>query len=208
MKIKKLLDNITGKEYNKNNKTTKIVKGESAMEIKLAKEEQIVKSWDYAIDGNAFSKSRKKFRHNLTATNKRIIWTSYNDVKICRREIPTSDVNFIESDFGQNRKFWAIIRLIFGIPLCLALIGIPIVLNALAVIRGSSFYLSLMTSKRSGEGIELGKISGAMNKPGLFKRFLHWAFGAFKVTVSKTNALEIMNELGAIILDVKRENGK
>ena len=49
------------------------------MELKLAKGESIVKSWDYSIAGGIGRKKRKR-KDNLTITNKRIIHTAYSDL--------------------------------------------------------------------------------------------------------------------------------
>ena len=48
------------------------------MELKLAKDEKIIKSWDYAISGKMFQGKEKKVKSNLTITNKRLVATQHS----------------------------------------------------------------------------------------------------------------------------------
>lgn len=169
------------------------------MELKLAKCEQIIKSWDYALSGASFSK-KKKIQSNLTITNKRIIASAYNDISLDRTEIPLSSVKMIEGNFKKNRSFWAKVKLIIGIPLCLVIIGIPLVKSALSVLRGAAFDLKIITEGHEGSSLGLGCFSGNNGKKGLFAR-LFGKIKAVKVSVDKAMAKEILDELGAIVLD-------
>ncbi len=173
------------------------------MDIKLAQSEQIIKSWDYAIAGDALASKTKKFKHNLTVTNKRIIWSSYNDVSINRKEIPLKDVKFVEGSFARNRSFWAKVKLFIGIPLCIVIIGIFMVKDALATLRGAKFEMEIGTALEYGESISIGKTAGVAAKKGFFARFTNKKLKEFKVKVDKANASEILNELGALVLDAQ-----
>ncbi len=171
------------------------------MELKLAKDEKIVKSWDYAISGSGFS-ARKKIKSNLTLTNMRIIATQYNDVSLDRKEIPIKAVKNVQGSFQKNRSFWAYVKLILGIPLCIAIIGIFMIISAVKTLKGASLDLSLTTEGFEGSSLYLGA-AGAMENKGFFGRL----FSAFKptvrVNVDKTIAKEILDEIGATIISVK-----
>ena len=173
------------------------------MEIKLAQNEQIIKSWDYAIAGATLAKKSKKFKHNLTVTNFRVIWSSYNDIALNRKEILIKDITSIDGSYSRNRCFWAKVRLVLGIPLCLIIVGIPIVKNALAVIRGTKFELTLQTGVRPGEDLSIGKTAGVSTKTTFFGRLFRKTLKEFSVTVDRANAVEIINEIGAIVQDAK-----
>lgn len=171
------------------------------MELKLAKDEQIIKSWDYAISGKAFQKKSKKIQSNLTITNKRLIASQFNDIYLKRNEIPVEAIKNISGEYRTARKFWPMVKLIIGIPLCLILIGIKIVKGALEQLRSADFDLIVTTSGEEGSSLGLGAFSYAAAGRGLFARFK----GLFKtkIIVNRELSKEILDELGAIVLDTK-----
>ena len=172
------------------------------MELKLAKDEQIIKSWDYAVSGKMLQSKAKKIQSNLTVTNKRIIATQYNDIYLKRDELPVAAVKSISGEYRTARKFWPMVKLIIGIPLCIVLVGIKIVKSALDQLRSADFDLVIITSGEEGSSLGLGAFShAAPTKGGIFAKLK----GLFKtkVLVSKELSKEILDELGAIVIDCK-----
>ena len=163
------------------------------MELKLAKGESIVKSWDYSIAGGIGRKKRKR-KDNLTITNKRIIHTAYSDIDLSSDEVYVKDAKAINASYARNGSFLAILKLIVGIPLCLLIVGIKIVKSALEDLRACSLTLDVKTAGSEGSTLSL-LASGA-----LIKRL---TVGKFKVKVNKEMAQEIVSEIGAVILDAQ-----
>ncbi len=176
------------------------------MELKLAKNEQIVKSWDYALSGSTFSK-KKKVQHNLTLTNKRVITSAQNDISLERHEIPVKSIKVVSGNFKKNRGFWPKVKLVFGAILCIILIGIPIVMSALEQLRSCHFELELVTEGIEGTALALGVNAGttAPAKTGFFARLFSKFKPGFKIAVNKEMAKEVLDEIGAIVLDAKED---
>ena len=163
------------------------------MELKLAQGESIVKSWDYSIAGG-IGRSKRKRKDNLTVTNKRIIHSAYSDIELSREEVYVKDAKAINASYAKNGSILAILKLIVGIPLCLLIVGIKIVKSALDDLRACSLTLDVATAGSEGTTLSL-LASGA-----LIKRL---TVGKFKVKVNKEMAREIVDEIGAIVLDAK-----
>lgn len=190
------------------------------MELKLAKDEAIIKSWDYASQGKWYTKD--KLVANFTLTNKRVISTMENKITLNRVEAPLSAITNVSAKYGANRTFWAKVQLVIGIPLCLVLIGIPMVKSALRKIRSATFDLILETrysdfegkpftlganaavdalKKRSRIGSAIRSVLGAI--PILGIAFRSKNPNEIPVAVQRDVAKEIINEVGAAILDLK-----
>ena len=178
------------------------------MELKLAKDERIIKSWDYAIEGRMFQGKEKKVKSNLTITNKRLVATQHSDIYLKRDEIPVASIKSISGEFRRARRFWAMLKLIVGIPLCLLIVGISMVKDALATLRSADFDLLITTSGVEGSSLGLGAFSAApeKSKGGLFAIFsLFKRATKTKVRVDREISKEILDELGAVVLDVQGE---
>ena len=159
------------------------------MELICGKNESIIKSWDYALEKKG--SERKTF--NLTATDKRIISSAESKTSFERREIYLADVKSLSFNFERNGMFKAILLLILGIITAVALVGIFLIVAAVNILRAKSFALTIVTYGEESEGISLGASALTKKK----------SKGKLKVIVHKKDAMEIMNELGAIVLDVK-----
>ena len=128
------------------------------MQLKLAKDEVVLKSWDYAKAGNMFDKNKKEC--NLIVTNKRVVSSIENKFSLTREEIPLHDISGVEGNYQRNNSFWAKVKLILGIPLCLLIIGIPMVISALKTLRACVFNLTIHTKGEPGIPLAIGA-SGA-----------------------------------------------
>ena len=171
------------------------------MNIQLATDEKIIKEWHYAESGHRLDKGGK-VKHSLTVTNKRIISLGNGKHNINYHEIPTADVKSISGKIVANGSFWAKLQLIISIPLCLLIIGIPMLIDARRKLRACTFDLYIQTSNRYGIGMKAGF---DMEEADLARRHLfgNSLINRFKVTANKADAIEILSELGSILLDNK-----
>jgi TctA family transporter len=147
-----------------------------------------------------------------------------NKITLNRTEAPLSAITNVSAKYGANRTFWAKVQLIIGIPLCLVIIGIFMVKNALKKIRSATFDLILETrysdfegkpftlganaavdalKKRSRLGSVIRSILGAI--PIIGRLFRSKNSNEIPVSVQKDVAKEIINEVGAAILDLKAQ---
>lgn len=76
----------------------------------LAKEENIVKEWCYAV-------SSKETKHTLTVTNKRVISESKNNNKTIREELPINLIKGISCSTEKLSKFISLLFFTLGIIL-------------------------------------------------------------------------------------------
>lgn len=173
------------------------------MELKLAKDEKIIKSWDYAIEGKMFQGKEKKVKSNLTITNKRVIASQHSDIYLKRDEIPVSAIKTVSGEFRRARKFWPMLKLIVGIPLCLVIVGIGMVKDALAALRSAEFDLIITTSGQEGSSLGLGAFSAAPVKAGGIFAFFKKLKPRTKVRVDREISKEVLDEIGAIVLDAQ-----
>ena len=185
------------------------------MELKLAKDEVIVKSWDYSAEGGMLT--RDKAISNLTLTNKRIISTVENKITLNRNEVPLSAIKTVNAVYGARRTFWPKVQAVFGGILCIVIIGIPILKSALKKIRATTFDLVLETRYADFEGTPFTLGANAADvvpkKRGFIKKLLGLIpilgipfreKGAKEkvISVKKDIAKEIINEIGAAIMDL------
>ena len=170
------------------------------VQLKLAKDEVVLKSWDYAKAGNTFDKHKKEC--NLTVTTKRVISTIENEFELERQEIPLHTISGIDGNYKKNNSFWAKLKLYVGIPLCLVIIGIPMVISALKQLRACLFELTIDTTGTPGKPLSIGMQGAAshVERKHLFANSVN----KFKVYVDKALAREVLDEIGALVLDSKK----
>ena len=169
------------------------------VQLKFGKDEQVLKSWDYAKAGHTFDKDKQEC--NLTVTNKRIISTKESTYSLDREEIPLKEVHGIEGTYRRNTSIWTKIKLFFGIILCIVIIGIPMVIKALKELRACVLELTITTNGGDGDPLCIG-VAGAANNVKRFHLFGN-SLNKFKVYVDKEMAREILDEIGSVVLDNK-----
>ena len=180
----------------------------------LAKDEQIIKDWDYATgkSGKFFNKLHTQC--NLTVTNKRIVYTAENERKITRQEMPMDLAKSVYGTHETVSKFGAFCMIIFGILIAVvgAILGlkIPIVgyvimvaaviLGVYWVIKGiirlnqGEFMAKVTSTEIEGESLTLAASRLlAKKKPA----------AAMKIKLNNLVAREIVEELGAIITEYR-----
>ncbi len=170
------------------------------MELKLAKNETLVKSYDYAISKGMVTSKKKQLHSNLTVTNRRIVYSAYNDFSLDRKEIPVNNVILTSGNYSKNPILMAIIKLVLGILSCCVIIGIlfkgfgiKMIKDAMDTIKGCNFELKLVTDLNAGASFSIdgnrGKLKLITNK--------------FKINVDREKAKEILNEIGALVEEAK-----
>ncbi len=172
------------------------------MNIKLARDEKIIKEWQYAESGHRMDKGGK-VKHSLTITDKRIITLGDGKHEVSYKELPLADVKQITGKILSNGSFWAKLKLIVSVPLCLIIIGIPMLIDARRKLRACTFELAMITDNRAGIGMEAAKFDmegASVGRKHLFGKSL---INRMKVTANKATAYEILSEIGAIVLDNK-----
>lgn len=172
------------------------------MNIKLANGEKIIKEWQYAESGHRMDKGGK-VKHSLTITDKRIIALGDGKHELNYKEIPLADVKQITGKILSNGSFWAKLQFFVSIPLCLLIIGIPMLISARRKLRACTFELAMITDNRAGIGMEAAKFNMEGANVGRKHLFGNSLINRMKVVANKEAAHEIISEIGAIVLDNK-----
>ncbi|MBO5851859.1 MAG: hypothetical protein J6R29_05965 [Clostridia bacterium] len=162
----------------------------------LAKNETLIKEWKYG------TKTQKKLvtDSTLIITDKRIISETSNKNYISRSEIPVNCVKSVSGSHKTPSKLPAYLLIGFGIPLCLVIVGIFMIMAGLERLKAGEFELCIATEGLEGEPLEVGYTSGLKS---LFNR--RKARKAPKVKVRINNAIchEIVETIGSIIIENK-----
>ena len=185
----------------------------------LAKDETIIKSWDYS--SSLFLNATTS---NLTVTNKRIISTVKGKYKGLQQEILLKDVKGISFVHGIHRPWLSWLFIILGACLILfsfffslgnsltstdnevgavwglfaacCIIGIPLIVIGIMRILGGVFGVVITVEGKEGAPLECGAV-------GMFGKRLKFG-GGLIVKVEDDIAEKIVDYLGAIILDNKQ----
>ena len=156
----------------------------------LAKDEVVIKQWDYAHA----KQKRIQTTASLTLTNKRIVYTCENQQRIDRQEIPLSEVKTIASEKRVASNFWPIVKIIFGGLFSLVLIGIPLLLDGIKSLNQGSFTIEITTYGQEGSSMDLSASKMLTRKKNR---------GTLKVSINREVVQEIVDSIGAIIIDNK-----
>jgi hypothetical protein len=96
------------------------MKGNKKMAIQFAKDEKVLKSFNYASIGYNKKKGQFDTFKKLTVTNKRIIHETVRETRsdelILRQEMPVTDAKYIKTTMGKtaNPKF-LVLAIVFGV---------------------------------------------------------------------------------------------
>lgn len=189
--------------------------------MKLSKNEVVIKSFDYAKTARGANISK----NSLTVTNKRIIHQTHSPYAMTRQEIPAEDARYINAAFARRRNpaymVLGIILLAIGIIGTLLFAFLPKMEwetgtrpIMLPIVVGGALFLilillySFLTKNAlalsiGGDGhkqelisfLSVGKLP--VDRRGRKKETTIYVY------VSKKKALELIDELGAILLDLK-----
>lgn len=196
----------------------------SLTELKMAPREQIVKEYLYS-ERKLKGALKDEVKSYLIVTNKRIINRNEGNKILAQKEIPISSADYIYSMYGI-----AIGNII--LPFLLILVGIALlVLNSrfswggvllwpgiIAIVIGVGWFVWMIIRRRdsvfvkiSGKAPEYHIISiGATNienkKTGSKKLNKKDVIRELKIKVNKETAIQMVNEIGALILQLKDQS--
>ena len=176
----------------------------------LAKEETVVKEWEYATSKGKVGKTS----HTLTVTNKRIVAQSKSPRKTVREEIPVSAIKSLSVTHEMASLFWAIVFIVVGVIVFFVSFGAGKELGELAwlvtilyiIIAAFFIYIGVIrlkqgkfsltiTYQKGGDFISVGAMR-MFKSPTLFKGL----FGKkLKVSVNNQAADEILETIGALV---------
>ncbi len=178
--------------------------------MQLANNEHIIREWEYATSKTGVA-DLNKTKATLTVTNKRIVHDVRNKLEVSRDEIQLHDVKAVHMSHATKSKVRPIMTIILGVlimiagiilsakagvaallPVFLILGGIVVVVGILKL-RGGALTLSITTRDSEGSSLSIG----AMGGKGLGKK----STGTLKVVVNNAVATEIVDMLGAIIIN-------
>ena len=190
-------------------------------ELKLAVGEEIVKSFNYSeqkVKGKGVTSYSDNIERQLIVTNKRIVHRMEGEKVLAQKEMPIDAADYVYSRYGLAMRNLLVpfILILLGIGMILLnkfllkeIIGKNILLyvGIGAIVIGVVAFIILIINSRSSVYIE---ISGKMPEYDLIKigasnLLTRKSAGAKKITVRvmKEVALQMVNELGALIIQLK-----
>lgn len=159
----------------------------------LAKNEVLIKEWEYGT-----KKTKRLVTTNtLAITNKRIVSESKNKNYISHNEIPVNVVKAVNTSHKTAAKLPAYLLIGFGIPLCLVIVGIFMIVAGVRRLKSGVFELELTTEGLEGEALNIGYVSPLKF---FFKRKKKKA-PKIKVRINNEVCHEIVETIGAIIAE-------
>lgn len=172
----------------------------------LAKQEEVIKEWSYAT-------ARAKGVHTdykLTVTNKRLVSSARSSLSYSQQEIPLNTIKSISGSHEKKSPVGAILLMILGIvaivvgfvvgegkmaiTLPVALVGVILVIIGIVLLKQGAFTLVVTTAGTESSGIAVGAVKWF----GKGKKH-----GRVKIKVDNKVADEIIETLGAIVIDYK-----
>ena len=198
------------------------------MNLLLSKGEQVIKEFQYGEKKakGLFAGKKNNVKRSLIVTNKRIVSQSEGPNTTARKEIPLSAADYVTSSFTKKQRSLvpAIIALVFGLIALIAglviktkngsgdpIMAMVIVQIGLLVIGGGLLILGIVLlilyfiSKTAGVEIviagkcletQLLSVSSSNLQVGKKVKL-------FKIVVNREVAYPMINELGALLLDLK-----
>lgn len=182
------------------------------MNFKLATNESIIKSYNYSSKELKSKGPAKQepLQNSLIITNKRIIEETVSDKTIIRKEIPVQAADYVSTSYAASATslmiaialaVLGIVGIIIGAMAFPPLIFIGVISLVMCVIMLVLYFL------RRGAGVTV-EISGKMGEHSLISMGASSMAAAnkikrIKIKVDKTVAQTMVNEIGAILLDVK-----
>ena len=199
------------------------------MELLLSKGEEIVKTWEYGEKKakGLFSSKKNNVKRSLIVTNKRIVSQSQGANTTARKEIPLSSADYVTSSFTKKQLSFipAIVAAVFGLILLivglvikgkdeydkilmpqyifkLGFIALGAILLIVAIVLLILFFVNRSAGVEiiiAGKCLETQLMNVASSNLAKAKKAK-----LFKIIVNKEIAFTMINELGAILLDLKQ----
>ena len=155
----------------------------------LAKEETVVKEWEYGKTKSGWFGAETKC--SLTVTNKRVIAASTSSRKTSRDEIALKDIQGISVSQETPSQSAAIALIIIGVILMSCIIGIPLfIIGIKMLLNQGSISLSIVTRGVHSTALSLG----------LVKRFKLFSKKVTKMKVNNQVAQDMAETIGALVI--------
>ena len=182
------------------------------MELKLANNEQIVKTYTYSTRSIKSNAGKENVNNNLIITNKRIINESVSKKTVIRKEIPVEAADYVYTVFATQgitllvaiiAAVAGVLSLIIGVTTDMTILTVlGIVMLVIAVAAVIKFFLN------KGAGVMV-EISGKMGEHSLMQMGTSSLTKSvrlrkLKIKVDKSVSEAMVNEIGALLLDLKR----
>lgn len=187
------------------------------METMLAKDEVLIKQYDYAS-----TKSRHDtVLHSVIVTDRRIISQSQGERSFVRDEMPLDHADYIVTDFDSYKKSFTLSIVLFILGVLLAAGGfvwsrfventywflIPTGLSIVAAVFAVISLIVALTKKGASAEIEI------RSRQPVYEMLSFSANGIksitriekLKIKVDKEVAEQMLNEIGALILEYKKK---
>lgn len=184
------------------------------MTLKLAKNEIIIKRFDYT------TRKIKNSKRSLIVTNKRIISEIMDRNSVMRKEIPVSEAEYISTSYANTKSsllafiLFLILAIVAGIVgwkvelpvpyMNYGLYGLAGLFLLLACIMLGKFFKNRAASVEitiSGKKMETQVFSlGSSNMSSKSKA------KDLKIQIDRNQSIAMVNELGAVLIDVKNQS--
>lgn len=154
--------------------------------MQLTNNEQVLKEWKYAKtkQGKALGKKDKN-EYTLYITNKRVVSESEGTFGKSKYEIPLQNIQGVQLIEGKKSNFWPIMAMIFSF-----IVLFPFFLWGLHNLNRCAIYVAFSVSASPLQvcGISKGIVG---------------VDGKIRVSVDKNAAEDIVNSIGAYIIDAQ-----
>ena len=188
------------------------------MHLKLSENEVVIKIFDYAKSGRQDSSVISQ--NSLVVTNKRIIQQTKSRSAVVRKEIPVQDAKYINTQFYKKHNplyIWlTVLAVVAGI------VGMILMKNWMPAVVGAGLGVVLMVVYAlltqnmlafsiGGDNImtklmSFTTVKPKKEKPGKCKKATDEKYIYFRV--NKKQAMQLVDELGSVILDVREAFSK
>ena len=184
------------------------------MTLKLAKNEIIIKRFDYT------TRKIKNSKRSLIVTNKRIISEIMDRNSVMRKEIPVSEAEYISTSYANTKSsllafiLFLILAIVAGIVGWKVELPVPYMNYGLYGLAGLFLLLSCIMLgkffKNRAASVEI-TISGKKMETQVF------SLGSsnmsskskakdLKIQIDRNQSIAMVNELGAVLIDVKNQS--
>ena len=171
------------------------------METILAKDEVLIKQYDYASAGS----KKDAVMHSVIITDRRIISQEIGERTFVRDEMPLDHADYIATDYDSYKKDFGLTIIMFAywflIPTVLGIVTFVLGVVAMVVAlktRGASAQLEIRSRQPVYEMLSFSA-NGVKTNNKIEK---------LKIKVDKDVAERMLNEIGALILDYKNKDVK
>lgn len=174
--------------------------------MKLAQNEKILKEFCYATSKSGIL-SRSATEHWIVITDKRILAITKNkDANLVGTNTASSSQEFVikgikgvKSIISFKSNFWPIVQIIFGALFTLVLIGIPWLIKGIKKLNQYSVNIQFLHDGFICTPLVISSSRVYVTKRNLDKDI--FGIQIEKAKVDKDAVTEIVNEIGAIILE-------